>query len=125
MSIAVALTNYDTTQNEIVVDGTLTLTGNYGGGSTHGDTLNLSGLDIKSGSVPTRVAIWEAPAAGTSATGYSYNFSPGTTQANGVMQVFGTGASSGAAGTEYTQGSAYSAPLLAAVVKFKAWFASL
>ena len=109
----------DTTQNEQIVDGTIALSGNYGGASTHGDTLSFAGFDqIKSSQVPRKVEIFEAPPAGTSATGDTFQFSPGTTQANGVMQVF-------AAGAEYTEASAYSAGLLAAVLRFRAWFPSL
>lgn len=123
MSIAIAITNVDVTQNQLIVDGTLTLSGNYGGGATHGDTLSFAGQDqIKSSQVPTFVEIWEAPPAGTSATGYWYNYSPGSTQANGVMQVFGTGAAAGNASQEYTQGSAYSGALTGAVIRFRAYF---
>ena len=125
MAAAITITNVDNVQNEIIVSGTIALTANYGGGATHGDTLSFLSDSIKSGSPPTDVRIYEAPAAGTSATGFNYSFSPGTDSSNGVLQVFGTGASAGAASQEYTQGSAYSAPLLAAVVKFKAWFPRL
>lgn len=120
MAIAVSITGTDfTAGNEIVLLGTLTLTANYGGGATNGDTINFSGLDqVKSSSVPTQIDIYEAPAAGTAATGYSFIFAPGTTQANGVVQLFnGT--------TQYTQGSAYSAGQLGAVIKFRAYFPNL
>lgn len=126
MAAAITITNVDNVQNEIIVSGTIALTGNYGGGATHGDTLSFLNQDsIKSGSPPALVEIFETPPAGTSATGFRYTFSPGTDQGNGVLQVFGTGAAAGAASQEYTQGSAYSAPLLAAVIKFRAFFSRL
>jgi hypothetical protein len=122
--ITVAVTGVDATEKHLIVDGTLALSGNYGGGATHGDTLSFAGFDaIKSSSVPARVEIFEAPPAGTSATGYVYNFSPGTTQANGVMQVF-TGGAAQSGLTELTQGSAYSAGAQAAALKFRAFFPS-
>ena len=36
--------NPDVTEREALVDGTIALTGNYGGAATHGDTLNLTQL---------------------------------------------------------------------------------
>ncbi|MGH9343304.1 MAG: hypothetical protein ACRD3Y_03100 [Bryobacteraceae bacterium] len=122
-----AITNVDATQNQFVVDGSLTLSGDYGAANTHGDTLSFAGFDqIKSSVAPTRVEIFEAPAAGTSATGFVYSFSPGSTQANGVLQVFGTPATGAATTplTEYTEAAAYSAGLKAAALKFRAWFPS-
>jgi hypothetical protein len=118
MPAVITITNVSENLNRFVIDGTITLTGNYGGASSHGDVLSFAGQDqIKSQQVPTFVYITEQPAAGTSATGDTFNFSPGSTQANGVMQVF-------VAGSEYTQGSAYSAGLLGAVLKFQAEFPS-
>ena len=110
--------NPDTTGREIIVDGTIALTGNYGGAATHGDTLNLTQLQdlAKSSQFPTQVEIWEAPPAGTAPTGYIWTFCPGTTQLNGTLNIM-----SGVA-TEYTQASAYSAALLAVVLKIRAYF---
>lgn len=126
MATAITITNVDNTQNRVHVSGTITLTDNYGGGATHGDTLSFLNLDqIKSENPPLRVEIFEAPAAGTSATGYSYSFSPGTGLDNGVLQVFGTGAAAGDPAQEYAEGTAYDAALLAAVIKFEATFQRL
>lgn len=36
--------NPDTTGRQVIADGTIALTGNYGGASTHGDTLDLTQL---------------------------------------------------------------------------------
>jgi X-X-X-Leu-X-X-Gly heptad repeat protein len=117
MAIAVSITGTDfLVGNEIMVLGTLTLTGNYGGGATNGDTINLTGFDqIKSSLPPVQIEIFEMPAAGTAATGYSFIFSPGTTLANGVVQLFN-------GITQYAQGSAYGAGQLGAVIKFRAYF---
>jgi hypothetical protein len=115
-TINVTFSGVDQTLNKFVVEGTIVLTGNYGGAATHGDTLSFAGFDlIKSNSVPAWVQIQEAPPAGTAPTGYQFGFAPGTTQANGVLTIF-TGT------TEYTEASPYSAGLLAAVLQFRAEF---
>lgn len=114
----------DFTQSEEIIDGTITLSGNYGASSTHGDTLNFSGF-AQSSLIPNRVEIYESIAAGTAPLGYNYTFSPGTTQANGVLTITGGAASSGQGGTELTNGSAYSSftpSLNGAVLRFRAWF---
>jgi hypothetical protein len=109
--------NPDNTAREIIVDGTIALTANYGGASTHGDTANLQQLQdlAKSSQLPTQVQIWEDPPAGTAPTGYLFTFCPGTTQLNGVVYISNNL-------SEYTQGSAYSAGLLAATLRIRAWF---
>lgn len=123
--MAVTLTLYspsvgipvDNTQQETFVDFTAALTGNYGTGSSHGDTISFAGFDyLKSNSVPIKVEIWESPAAGTVPTGYLFYYCYGTTLANGLLSVLS------AEGTEYTEGSAYSAALLAAALRVRAWF---
>lgn len=120
--------NPDDTKAEFISQWTIVLTANYGGGATHGDTLAFLSNKIKSWrGIPLRVEIYEQPPAGTSASGFSFNYSPGTTASNGVMQVFGTPAAGGATvpNTEYTQGAAYSAGLLAAVLKARVYHASV
>lgn len=109
--------NPDNTAREIIVDGTIALTANYGGASTHGDTLNLQQLQdlAKSSQLPTKVEVWEDPAAGVLPSFYQFVFCPGTTQLNGVLSI-------GSNLTEYTEGSAYSAALLAAVLRIRVWF---
>lgn len=120
MAIAVALnTNQvpnplDLTQQQVLCDGTLTLSGTY---PTNGDTLSFAGLGIPSNQVPTKVEIYEATPAPGPASGYSFVFVPGTTQANGLMEVFnGT--------TQFTTAS-YGTPPFAITgfaLKFRAWF---
>lgn len=104
----------DATQDFVVAQGAVVLTGNY---PAHGDTLDLSKLGIPSNAVPVRVEVFEQPAAGTDPSGYQFIFCLGTTQANGVLAVF-----NGAA-TPFTTG-AYNAALLAATLGFRAWFQS-
>lgn len=106
--------NQDSTLQEFIYDGLITLTANYGGAATHGDALSLSPLVMQSNQLPNMVEIWEAPAAGTAPTGYIFGFAPGTTQNNGVLTVMG-------GTTEYTQASAYAAGLLAAVLRIRIW----
>jgi len=105
----------DPTAAEAIYQGTLTLSGNYGTGSSHGDTLSFASGSILSNSVPNRVEIYEQPAAGTAPSFYSAIFQPGTTIANGAVNF-------SLAGTEYTQGTAYSGAIATAVWKFRAWF---
>lgn len=72
----------------------LTVSGSYPGTSA-GDTLSLSGI-VPSNSAPIFVDIKEDPAAGTLASGLQFVFAPGTTQANGAMQVFVPGGTASA-----------------------------
>lgn len=127
---------YDTTKQQILMEGTLTLSANYGGAATHGDVLDFTSsatvANFGSGA-PTRVEVYESPQAGVAALGYNYIYCPGPntatidgcTQQGGVLQILGTGAASGQGGTEITQGSAYSSftpSLSGAVLRFRAWF---
>ena len=113
--------------NFITVDGytctafvTITLTGNYGTGSSHGDPLNLSGLQyqgmtIPANALPLAADFQENPPFGTAATGYSFGLATGSTLSGCGLTVFnGT--------SEYSQGSAYSAGLLSAVIKAELQF---
>src|ERR1035438_3836366 len=104
--------NPDVTAREVITDGTIVLTANYGGAAAHGDTLNLQQLQdlAKSSQLPTQVEIWEDPPAGTAPTGYVFTFCPGTTQINGVLNITNNL-------TEYTQASGYSTVLLAAIIQ--------
>jgi hypothetical protein len=69
----------------------LTLSGSYPGTSA-GDPLDLTGI-VASDSVPLLVEIFEQPPAGTLASGVTWRFAVGTTQANGALQAFVSGAS--------------------------------
>lgn len=115
--------NPDTTGRQVIADGTIALTGNYGGGATNGDTLDLTQLGdaLKTSQPVLKVDVWEDPAAGTAPTGYEFIYCPGTTLKNGVLAVMGTGASAGGPAQQYTQGSAYSAGLLAAALRVRVY----
>ncbi len=119
MSAVAAVTNIDHTKDRFIAEGTITLSGNYGGASSHGDTLDLSGLGVPSNQLPTVVEIFEASPAGAAPSANIFRYMPGTTQANGSLSVFV------AAGTEYTQASAYGTPpfaIVAFALKFRASF---
>jgi len=113
------LSNPDTTARQVIAEGTIALTANYGGAATHGDTCDLTQLGdaAKSSQLPTKVEIFEDPASGTEPTFYQFVYCPGTTQKNGVLSI-------GSNLTEYTQASAYSAGLLAATLRIRAYFPS-
>lgn len=111
-----------TAGNELIIYGTITLSGSY---VAHGDALSFLGFDvIKSSYPPFMVQIFETPAAGVTASGYVLQFSPGTTQGNGVIQIFTTGTASGDALNELAAG-AYPAALTGAVIMCRASFLNL
>lgn len=113
VSISPVISNPDTTERELIVDGTIVLSGNY---PANGDVLSFAGFDqIKSQSVPNKVEVYEAPAAGTAPTGYSYTYAPGETQALGQLVIMS------AVATQFATG-AYSGALTGATIKFRAWF---
>jgi hypothetical protein len=115
-TLSTGLVQTDSTQATQIARGTIALAGNYGGGATHGDTLNLALYGIQSNLPPLRVLIFETPPAGTAPTGYQLGYAPGTNPSNGQLTIMGGPA------TEYTEGSAYNAALLAAVLNFEAIF---
>ena len=120
-TVSQQLSYNDSTQATQIVRGKIVLTGNYGGVSTHGDTLALNLYNVQSNQPPLRVLITEEPAAGTYVSGYFFDYGLGTSPANGVIIVSlidtGTGLKK-----EYTEGSGYSSALLAAALYFEAVF---
>jgi hypothetical protein len=103
------LGNPTTDERTVAILLALALSGNYGGAATHGDTLSFSLLsEIASDQVPFSVLIFEAPPAGTAPSFYTGIYCPGTTRDNGVVNF-------SLAGTEFTQGNAYSGALSTAV----------
>lgn len=64
--------------------------GNPGGYTALGDILDFTQLGdaLQSNSVPLQVSIQSQPPAGTTASGFLYNFCKGTTLKNCKMQVF-------------------------------------
>ena len=114
----IAPQNPDTTGREIIVDGTVALTANYGTSTSHGDPLDLTQLGdlLKSSQLPTKVEVWEDPAAGTAPTGYMFIFCPGTTQSNGLLAI----AIDGTELTHETYATAFPSGL--PTLSIRAWF---
>ena len=110
------ISQIDETAGEFIVDGTLTLSGNY---PTNGDTLDLSQLGIPSNQVPRLVEIFEVTPAPGPQSGWFFTYLPGTTQANGLMEAFN--------GTTQFTTQAYGNPPFAIAgfaLRFRAWFPS-
>src|ERR1017187_9078362 len=88
MALSAALFNdislQDSTRTKIVAEGSITVSGSY---PTNGDTLDLSKLGIPTDQT-LEVEIYEAKPAPGPASGYVFVFLPGTTQANGLMEMF-------------------------------------
>lgn len=136
MSVAVAIASIvnsdpasglDDTRTRQIVEGTLTLSGNYGAVAGHGDIVNFASDKVKSNLPPVFVEIKEDQGAGVAPLGYGLVFATGTTQLNGKLVVFGGNAAPGAkvGATEFTNGDAYSTgtPSLDGVVlRFRAAF---
>ena len=110
----------DKTQSALIVEGSLTLSGNYGGASpAHGDAINFKNAKITSSMIPRRVEIFQYAAIGVMPAHYSFQYAYGTTQANGELTVIDL-----TTGLELTQGSAYPGQLTAANagIRFRATF---
>ena len=108
-------TNIDNTNAQFIATGTITLTGSY---VNNGDTLDLSQLGVPSSGLPTRVEIFEITPSPGPAYGGIYTYVPGTTQANGLLQL------NVSAGTQ-TAATAYSGLATGFALGFRAWFPSL
>lgn len=115
------ISNPDTTERELIVDGTLTFSGNY---PNFGDTMNLAFDQVKTQSLPTKVEIYEMPAAGTAPSGYVYVYAIGTTLANGKVVIMESAdqTAPGAVPLAQLPAEAYPAGITGASVRFRAWF---
>jgi hypothetical protein len=102
----------DTTGKEAIYQGTLTFSGSY---TTGGDTLSFGNSSILSNSIPNYVEVYEQPSSSQTAVAYKFIYSPGTTIANGKLQIFTN------AGSQFAAG-AYSTTFATTVVKFRVWF---
>lgn len=116
----------DTTQQEVIIDFSITLSGNYGVANGHGDVLDLgncSGGQAQLNNSPNRVEIYEAPTAGNAPTGYVLGYSFGPDQHTGKLTVM-QNQGAGNPNLEITQGNAYPAALTAATanIRGRAWF---
>ena len=115
-SLDTDVSQLDSTREQFIVDGTIAYSGSY---PTNGDTLDLSGLGIPSVSAPVRVEIHEVTtAANKPAYGAAFVFLPGTTLANGVVEIFN--------GTTQITANSYATIFGAITValRFRAWFKS-
>lgn len=114
----------DFTQRQLIVEGSLTLSGNYGNRSpANGDTLSFAGFDfIKSQQPPLKVEIFQLPTSPNAPVHYAFLYGQGTTQANGVLIVIDT-----TTGLPLTDAAAYPAALTAATagIRFRAHFPAL
>ena len=125
MGMTAVLVNLEHTQNEFIATGTITLSGNYGTSGSplpHGDTLDMSQMGVPTQAIPYSVEAWSTVTAGSAPVIDRYDFLPGTTQANGILQC-------ATAGSEITPGATYAstAPFNATGYKlnFRAWFKAL
>jgi hypothetical protein len=110
----------DKTQSALIVEGSLTLSGNYGGSSpAHGDAVDFADARVTSSSIPRRVEIFQYKAAGVMPASYSFLYAYGSDQTDGELTVISL-----TTGLEFTQGSAYPGELTAANagIRFRATF---
>ena len=92
MGLVATAKSVDFTGNHFVVRGTIAISGSVPA-TGHGDVLSFAGIagpPIPSSNIPDDVRIYETTAAGTTASGLTFTFSPGTTQKNGKVQTFAT-----------------------------------
>lgn len=99
-TLTATITSVDTTQRNFTVRGTIAATGNY---TTGGDTLSLQSGDVPVNSAPIEVRIQSQATSGPTNL-FEYHYVPGTTPANGKMQIF-TGAAAQTALTELSSGA--------------------
>lgn len=124
MAITATATYTSVDQGGQVLTGVVKFTGNYGTATSHGDVIDLSalsyqgiGLQISPGNIPL-VEFFETVPAGTLPSGYNFLYCPGTTLQTCQIAVM-NGLS------EYAEGSAYNAALLATTVSFLIFVPSL
>ncbi len=113
---AVAL-NVDHTKNKIIVDGTITLTGNYGtsgGALPHGDLLDLSHLGIESNRIG-EVHAYSTVTQGSAPQYDYYHYNPGTDPSNGVLQII-------VGGAEMAPAAAYASTAPTNAAGYTLWF---
>lgn len=89
MSMKAVVTLVDKTLQKFLVDGTVTLTGNY---VTDGDTLDLSGLGVPASSLPLSVELWSTVSQGSAMLLDVYAYVPGASNATGKVQIGVAGA---------------------------------
>jgi len=85
MAAALTVTKQWYDGKKVWVVGTITLSGSYTQG---GDTVTLAGLGIKSSQIPFFYTDPSSSAGTAAQAANSYNWVPGTTQANGKIRCF-------------------------------------
>jgi hypothetical protein len=91
MAIAVTVQRVDSTQNQFVIDGTLTFSGSY---TANGDVVNFALDQFKTqAKTPIVVEVFEVPVGATgvgapAASGLRFIYVNGTTLANGRLQIY-------------------------------------
>lgn len=115
----------DSTKAMEVVYGTIAIGASPLTYTTHGIAMSFAGFDlIKSSTPPLFVTVVSSSAAGTSPSGYVYQFCPGTSLSNGVLVIL-TGAAAQSPLTELTGGGAIPAGVSGDTIVFKAEFPRL
>lgn len=117
-----APTQQEFTSSMLHLYGTVTPSGSY---ATGGDACSFAGLDqVKTDQLPVQVEFYSArPTSSAQTNLYAYQYTPGTTLANGKFQVF-TGAAAQTALTELSAG-AYPAGVTGDVIMYHAIFPKL
>lgn len=131
MAVTITINRIGAEEHAVIVEGTLTFTGNY---ATGGDTVDFTGVNStlayaaeaaqQANQIPSNlgplglVEIEEQPPNGTTPQGYIPYFIPGTTLANGLLWI------ATALGQPPTQlgAGAYPAGMLATTFQFRAFF---
>jgi hypothetical protein len=115
----------DFTGRKEIVQGVLAISASPATYVTGGIPCSFAGSDdIKSSAPPDTVDVKSQPAAGTSPSGYVYQFCPGTSQANGLLAIL-TGAAAQSPLTELTNGASIPAGVSGDTIYFKAQFPRL
>ena len=124
-TITVTISSTDWTGKNLIIFGTVAWSASPDTYTTGGNTMSFANFDeVKSGSLPNFVEVFSQPtAASHAANSYVYQFLPGTTIANGVLQIF-TGAAAQTALTELSAG-AVPAGVSGDTIKFRASFPRL
>jgi hypothetical protein len=123
MAVATAVptvTFSDATQGLLHYIGTVAISASPATYAAGGLVMNFTGK-VQTSAPPLMVRVFSAVAAGSGATAlFEYNFNPGTTPANGKLQVF-TGAAAQSGLAELADG-AVPAAVSGDTIKFEAWF---
>jgi len=122
-TITVTISSTDWTGRNLIVFGTVAWSPSADTYTTGGNTMSFAGFDdIKTSSLPNFVEVISQPtSANHAANSYVYQFLPGTTLANGTLQIF-TGAAAQTGLTELTSNAAIPAGVSGDTIKFRASF---